>query len=292
MPDKWERSPPGYKDSMHRSIRIDDPLLAPALGGVIREARSLAGWTQAELAERARTSQSMVARLELGRRLEPDVVVVSRVLAALGLRGSLEIQDRALDDRRRQRDPVHARLAGYAMRRLERLGWTVRTEVPFGRPAPRGWLDLVAIRDADALISEIKGDIPDVGGMQRQVAVYSAVAGAVFESLGWRPRQVGTLVLGLDSRAVAGRLADNRILLAPSFPGHPIAMATWLEHGGAPPMPTIAMADPLSRSRDWLRRTPLSGRRSAPAYADYADAAEWLRRRPRGARPRGPPRGW
>ena len=276
---------------MHRTLRLDDPLLGRALGGVIREARTLAGWTQAELADRARTSQSMVARFELGRRLEPDVVVVSRILAALGLRGSLEIDDRALDDRRCQRDPVHARMVGYATRRLERLGWTVRTEVPFGRPAPRGWLDLAAIRGADALIGEIKGDIPDVGGMQRQVAVYSAVAGSVFESLGWRPRRAATLVVALDSRSVAGRLADNRTLLASTFPGHPTAMARWLKHGGVPPMPTITTADPISRSRDWLRRTPLSGRRSAPAYADYAEAAERLRRRPRGARPRGPPRG-
>jgi len=76
-----------YNGQVHRTLRLDDPLLGRALGGVIREARTLAGWTQAELADRARTSQSMVARLELGRRLEPDVVVVSRILAALGLRG-------------------------------------------------------------------------------------------------------------------------------------------------------------------------------------------------------------
>jgi transcriptional regulator with XRE-family HTH domain len=276
---------------MHASLRLDDPLLAAALGRLIRESRVLAGWTQAELADRARTSQSMIARLELARRTEPDVVVIARVLAALGLRGSLDVSDRALDDRRRQRDPVHARLAGYVMRRLERLGWTVRTEVPFGRPAPRGWLDLVAIRESDGLITEVKGDIPDVGGMQRQVGVYAAVAGSVFESLGWRPRRVATLVVALDAVTVADRISDNRTLLGSSFPGEPAAMARWLERGGPPPMPTIAMADPRSRAADWLRRTPLSGRRSVPAYANYRDAAERLSRRPRRVRPGGPRRG-
>src|SRR4051812_15435909 len=202
---------------MHASLRLDDPLLPAALGRLIRDSRLLAGWTQGELADRARTSQSMIARLELGRRTEPDVLVITRVLAALGLRGSLDVTDRAFDDRRRQRDPVHARLAGYVMRRLERLGWTVRTEVPFGRPAPRGWLDLVAIGETDALITEVKGDIPDVGGMQRQVGVYAAVAGSVFESLGWRPRRVATLVVALDAVTVAGRISDNRTLLASSF---------------------------------------------------------------------------
>jgi transcriptional regulator with XRE-family HTH domain len=275
---------------VHRTLRLDDPLLPTALGRLIKEARALAGWTQAELADRARTSQSQVARLELARRTEPDIVVVSRILAALGLRGSIEIEDRAFDDRRRQRDPVHARLAGYAMRRLERLGWTVRTEVPFGRPAPRGWLDLVAVRGADGLISEIKGDIPDVGGLQRQIAVYTAVAGQVFDTLGWRPRRVATLVIGLDATSVASRLADNRALLQATFPGHPVAMTGWLERGGPLPMPTIATVNPLARREQWLRRTPLSGRRSAAAYRHDADAAERLRRRPRGAPLRGPPR--
>jgi transcriptional regulator with XRE-family HTH domain len=281
----------GYTCAMRHSLDLDDELLPRRIGRLIREARTLAGWTQDELAGRARVAQCRISRLERAIDADPDVAVVVRLLSAMGMRGTLELSDRALDDRRQQRDPVHARLLGFVVKRLERAGWRVATEVPVGAGPPRGWVDLAAVRGSDGLIGEVKGDLPDVGGLQRQVSFYTSSARLVFQSLGWAPARLATLVVALDSVPVHAQIAAARPILGAAYPGTPSAMARWLEHGGAPPMPTIATADPLSRSQDWLRRTPLSGRRSAPPYADYAEAAERLRRRPRGARPRGRPPG-
>jgi transcriptional regulator with XRE-family HTH domain len=52
-------------------------------GTLLRRARTLAGITQRELAQRARTSQSVIARVESGQ-TSPSVVTLDRLLAAAG----------------------------------------------------------------------------------------------------------------------------------------------------------------------------------------------------------------
>lgn len=123
--------------------------------------------------------------------------MVERTLPALGLRAALDIDDLALQDRRRQRDGLHARLNGYVARRLTRLGWATATEVMVGRTAPRGWIDLVAFRDADRsmLVEETKCDLPDMGALQRRLAFYAREASSVAGDLGWRPARVAVLAV-------------------------------------------------------------------------------------------------
>jgi transcriptional regulator with XRE-family HTH domain len=52
-------------------------------GGLLREARARTGLTQRDLARRARTSQSVVARIEQGRS-DPSTGTLTRLLAAAG----------------------------------------------------------------------------------------------------------------------------------------------------------------------------------------------------------------
>ena len=52
-------------------------------GGLLRQARQRAGLTQRELARRAATSQSVVARIEQGR-CDPSTATLTRLLAAAG----------------------------------------------------------------------------------------------------------------------------------------------------------------------------------------------------------------
>jgi transcriptional regulator with XRE-family HTH domain len=54
-------------------------------GDLVREARRRAGLTQAELAERAETTQSAIARLEAGR-TSPSFDLVMRLLKLCGFR--------------------------------------------------------------------------------------------------------------------------------------------------------------------------------------------------------------
>ena len=213
-------------------------------------------------------------RLETGQPGPVDLAVVERALGVLGLRVTLGIDDRHLRDRERQRDGVHARLNGYAGRRVLRDGWdAVESEVQIGTDRPRGWIDTLGYREADRslLVEETKADIPDMGDLQRQFGFHMREAREVAESLGWRPRRV----VGLDSEALAARVGANRQLVAEAFPASVTGTAAWLRDPTLPPPAgwTLALADPLFRGDRWLRGVPGLVRRRPSAYRDYRDAA-------------------
>jgi transcriptional regulator with XRE-family HTH domain len=257
--------------------------LVPKLADVIREARTLIGWSQRELADHAGTSQSTICRFESGRWAHVDLLVVERVLAVLGFRVSLQLDGRHLADRRRQLDAMHARLTGYLARMLERQGWVTALEVAIGDGFPRGWIDLLAFRPADQalLVEETKTDVPDMGALKRSVAFYEREAVAAARRLGWRPARVAVLVVALDTEAVARRLADNRDVVTRAFPARVPDLAAWLRDPDrqSPKGWTLAMADPAVRGSSWLQPTLLGSRRRPAAYRDYADAAARLLRR-------------
>ena len=264
------------------SVPLNEPWFPQQLGRVLRDARVVIGWSQAELAGRAATSQSTISRIESGSVSSIEVGVVVRVLGALGIRGRLALDAPHLRDRRRQRDPVHARLVAYAARRLERSGWRVETEVPIGHDVPKGWIDLLAYRPTDRalLITELKGDLPDVGALQRQVAFYARAAASVAGPLGWRFERLAIAVLALDSDAIAERIVANRQLISRAFPGLVTHLDAWIRSADARPPdgPTLAFVDPASRRARWMMRTT-AGRRRGATYASYADAATRLQAR-------------
>jgi ribosome-binding protein aMBF1 (putative translation factor) len=266
---------------------MQDPRLALGRGfagtiaDVVREARRLVGWSQRELAIRARTSQTMISRIERASVSTLDALVVERVLAALGIRAALDLDARHLEDRRRQRDAVHARLTGAVARYLEREGWRTATEVPLGDGAPRGWIDLLAFRATDRalLVEESKTEILDLGALQRSLAFYEREAWRAARQLGWRPALAVVLCAVLDTDAVARRVVENRDIVSRAFPGSVPVAAAWLRDPAAA-MPggwVLGMVDPAVRGRSWLRSTPLAGRRRAHAYGHYAEAAARLR---------------
>jgi transcriptional regulator with XRE-family HTH domain len=266
--------------------------LAVRLGELVRDARVLVGWSQAELARRCDSSQASISRIEHGLADVLDVLVVERILDALGMHAALQVEGRHLGDRRRQREPVHARMNGFVAGQLARRGFLPALEVEVGAGPVRGWIDLLAYRPADRalIVEETKGDLPDVGAFQRSLAFYAREARAAANRLGWKPTRVVVLAAMLDSVAMGRRLLDNRELLTRAFPSPVDRLLAWIDDPSAPaPFAwTLAMCDPATRSAAWLRPTVLGPRRRPAAYADYADAAARLtpgRRVRHGSRP-------
>ena len=261
-------------------IRIEAAGMSAAVATLVRDARSTIGWSQRELAHRVGTSQTKIWRIE---RADPgalDVATLDRVLSALGLRSMLEVEGHHLADRREQRDRVHARLMAAMAGRLERCGWVAVTEVPIGSREPRGWIDLVAFRAWDAAMAtfELKSDLPDIGGLLRQVDWYERAAPWVARRLGWRAEHFAIAVICLDTQAVASRLDEHRWLLRPAFPGRAGMLATWLGDSTSP-IPegrVMAVTDLAARRGLALRSSRLEGQRARPAYLDYADAARFV----------------
>jgi transcriptional regulator with XRE-family HTH domain len=52
---------------------------------VIREHREARGWTQADLAKRAKVTQEYIAVIETGKRKSPSLPVLRRLAKALGV---------------------------------------------------------------------------------------------------------------------------------------------------------------------------------------------------------------
>jgi transcriptional regulator with XRE-family HTH domain len=264
------------------TIDLTRSRLGTEVGRVVRDARRLIGWSQRDLATRVGASQAAIWRLETDQPGRIDLALVEGVMEALGLRATIGIEGRHLDDRRRQRDGVHAVVNGFTARRLARLGWATATEVQIGDQQPRGWLDLLAFRpeDQSLVVEEVKTEILDMGGLQRSLSFYAREARLVAAGLGWPARSVTVLLVGLDSEAMARRLVDNRAIVEQAFPGSVPGMAAWLADPGAP-VPrgwTLALVDPTVRGEAWLRPPMLGTRRRPPAYRDYADAASRLLR--------------
>jgi transcriptional regulator with XRE-family HTH domain len=260
-----------------------DATLGLHLGPLIVDARRLIGWSQASLAMRSGTSQSTISRIEAGKASALDVLVVERILRALGMRLTIGVDARHLADRRRQADGIHARLVGYEDRRLVRLRWQTALEVELPGPhGPRGWIDLMAFRETDRalIVDETKGELDDMGALQRSLAFYEREAWAAARRLGWHPRSVTVICVALDSEAVARRVDANRDVVARAFPAHVAGTAAWIASPDAPRPAgwTLAVADPLYRGAKWLKSTVSRERRTVPAYRDYAEAARLMLR--------------
>jgi transcriptional regulator with XRE-family HTH domain len=51
----------------------------------LRRLRETNGWTQAELAKKARVTQALISQLEAGKKASPSVVPLLRIAKALGV---------------------------------------------------------------------------------------------------------------------------------------------------------------------------------------------------------------
>lgn len=82
---------------MRRTVRVSADAAAPGgMGALIRSARTSAGLTQAALAERLDTRQSVVSRWERGRD-EPRLSTLARIMRACGLSVSLSVEPDDVD---------------------------------------------------------------------------------------------------------------------------------------------------------------------------------------------------
>jgi transcriptional regulator with XRE-family HTH domain len=261
---------------------VPDPAqqtIGSRIGRAIKSTRLATGWTERELAARLGSNQAAVQRLEAGRQAHVDDRLATAALDLLGIRLTIDSNPPGLAGRRGQRDLVHARCCGYVVRELKRRGWEVRTEVEIGEGRFRGWIDVLAYRETDRalLVIEIKTEIDDFGRILRSIAWYGRSSRGAAWATGWRPRIVVLALLALATVETDIRLAGNADLIRNELPGGAVQLAAWIDDPSVPPpKPTVALVAPISRRRAWLLRTRAQGRRSAPPYGDYRDAARRL----------------
>jgi hypothetical protein len=228
--------------------------------------------SQAALAGHVGISPALLCRMERGQLQHLDLDLVARICTELGARLVAGIDVANGWSGVRQRDAGHSRCVGHVARRLENLGWSVRREVRVGEGRSLGWIDVLAYhpRIGVLLVIEVKTELHDLGEIERRLDVYERGAWAAARALGWQPRRLVGCLLLLATAQVDERIRANRDALAGGFQVR--ARALNMIVTGAQPDTSgrgLALIDPRSRARDWLRPTTLDGRRSPASYRDY-----------------------
>ena len=248
-------------------------LVLLAIAAAVLRARRARGWSQRRLASEAGVSQSIVAKVE--RVAIPDMPIATaiRVLAPLDIPFALQLPAPMVH--RVTRDAAHARCIAHVIKRLERTGYAVASEVEVSGPGWTGAIDVLAFHPVAhvLLIFEVKTEIHDLGGLDRQLGRYERCSWEVARALGWRPRAVTGVVLVLWTAENDRRLAADRAWFVRRFKLRARALGRLIddpEHVPDRGVRGVAMLDPRSRRARWPIATRLDGRNTLAPYADRA----------------------
>jgi len=248
------------------------------------DARLALGWTQGALGDRAKVSRAMVGAVERGS-ANPSIETCGHLLDALGVTPVLQLNGAHLAVRRRQRDPVHARLNAYISRRLTAAGWKAEAEVEIGSGQLHGWIDLLAYDPVThvLLVIEVKSEIHDLGGIDRHLQWYMREAWAAARRYGWRSSRLTGVLALLESSENDERIQINRQYLEAAFPTRARALAGLIDRSTRTSWPAgtkgLVMIDPASRAKEWIKRTRLDGRRGRAPWLDYSSCLRHERNR-------------
>jgi transcriptional regulator with XRE-family HTH domain len=208
-------------------------------GRGIRALRVRRRWRQKDLALEAKVSQSIIARIELGRSGRTAVETLEKVAHTVGARLELwlNFNGEALD---RLLDQDHAALVEIVAGRLRSAGWEVRAEVSFSIRGERGSIDLAAWHAATRvlLVIEVKSVVPDVQAMLFTFDRKARLGREIAATLGWQPIAVGRLLVIGSSRTARRRLETHEATFDAAVPDRFVAIRRY-----------IAAPDPHRRMR-------------------------------------------
>ena len=211
---------PRKSPDKHRAVQRARCRTSVSSGSERRSARcaSRSGLSQRVLAMRIGRSQAYVSLVERGRIAGFTIVEAEAIRRGLGATLVLGIEAPVLVAGSRQRDAAHARCVAYVARRLIRDGWIVRREVQIGTPGRPGWIDVLAYNPESRvlLVIEVKTELTDLGGLERQLGWYSREARRAVRGLGWNPIEVAPVALLLSTKTNDDRIRENAAATSPN----------------------------------------------------------------------------
>ena len=253
--------------------------ISQTIGAALLACRKDRGWSQARLSAESGVPQTVISTIERAIHLNPPLQTVRLVCEALDAELIVDIRPARLVGRSDQKDPAHAACVAATRRILERAGWMTASEVEIVTGRAHGFIDLIAFDPVmqRVLVIEVKTEIRDVGGLERQMGWYLRAAPAAARRLGWPGRSVSGIVVGLATAAVDAAVLANRDELAAAFPIRGRAVRAVLVGGESIDRRGIVLLDPLRRGTAGLMTLAADGRRTPAPYRDYA---AFLRARP------------
>jgi len=200
------------------------------VGRLFRAVRIRLDLRQADVAERAGISQTVVSDIELGRLERVGLATVRSVARVLEVRVALSAYWRG-GEGDRLLDRAHASIVEYVIRTLRDLEWEVVPEFSFNVFGDRGSVDVLAWHPKARvlLIIEVKATLTDVQDLLSSVSrKRRVVPGAVADTFGWRPAHVAVLLVVAGTTANRSIVARHDATFATAFPLRTRAVRTWL----------------------------------------------------------------
>lgn len=218
--------------------------------------------------------------LERGKVAELTVRTARAITGAVDLPLSWDVgwQRQEID---RLLDADHSALAGLWTRRLEKLGWIVRSEVSFNRYGDRGRIDLLAFHPMHRvlLVIEIKTVLADAQALLGGLDVKVRNAPYIARDLGWQPRLVVPAIVMADGTTVRRHVAGLEALFGRySLRGQ--AASTWLRAPDGSPtgvltfteLPSSAGSDARRAGRRRIRLPAANSRSNTMADQPHGEA--------------------
>jgi transcriptional regulator with XRE-family HTH domain len=228
------------------------------LGIGLRAIRRERSMTQAEVARRARVSQSAVSRAERGDAGLLTGRTLTSIAEAVGARyvPKLLWRGEALD---RLLDAAHAGLVDQVMEILVGNGWEVVPEATFNWYGERGSIDVLAFHPEHGalLIVEVKSIVPDMQALLAGVDRKQRIAPELAAARGWQVRSVSRLIVLPAERTARRRVVEHAATLGQAYPSRTRQVRRWL----ADPRGRLAGVLFLPGSQRTIARHRVSGRR-------------------------------
>jgi transcriptional regulator with XRE-family HTH domain len=199
------------------------------IGRSVRALRKRRGWRQKDLAIAAGMSQSVIARIELGRGDRVAPRIMERVVHVLGARMVVRVDwnGEALD---RLLDAGHATLVESVASMLRAAGWDIAAEVTFWIRGERGSVDLLGWH-ADSrtlLVIEIKSVVPDLQATLMSFDRKCRLATEIAALRQWKPARVGRLLVIGESRTARRRVIAHQTIFEAELPDRFLAVRRFL----------------------------------------------------------------
>jgi transcriptional regulator with XRE-family HTH domain len=206
-----------------------------AIGRVFRRLRQRRDWRQADVAARARISDSLYSELERGQLNGVSLGRLRRVAAVLEVDLYLEPRWRG-GTLERLVSGRHAAMTEAVTTVLIAAGWEVRPEVSFNVYGERGIVDLVAWHAATRtlLLVEIKTELTDLNGLLGVADRRRRLASQIAASCGWEPITISEWIVVAEGRTNRRRVAEHRTMLKAAYPADGRSVAGWLANPDAP----------------------------------------------------------
>ena len=201
------------------------------IGAALRSVRRRKGWSQEELARKARVSQPRVSRIERGHIGSMRLDEVRRVAAALDIRIDVFARWRAGDlDRllNARHSELHELVARWFAEELPE--WVLAPEVSFSIYGERGVIDILAWHEktGSLLVIELKTAVADVNELLGTMDRKKRLAAQVASERGWNPKSVSTWLIVADTRTNRRRLDAHMAVIRNAMPDGTWAIRRWL----------------------------------------------------------------